>query len=120
MSEKKKDRKTEKFGDKIEDLTEFFPALMREIQESEQRFIDEEMRTSHGTKKFRKFAGYEPGVIDFICRCRTVDEALEIIEFMLKRKEITEEYADELKRQLVERGLESFGPHRTAGYYERA
>jgi len=112
--------KKEELGDRIEDIKEFFPALFRELTENERLLVEEETRTSHGTKRIRKFAGYDPTVIDFICRCSTIEEALEIIDFMLKRQEITEEYAQELKKQLKEDGLESFGPHRTPGYYERA
>lgn len=112
--------KDEELGDLEEDIKEMFPALYRELKENEKILAEQEERTSHGTKKIRKFAGYEPGVIDFICRCKTDEEAREIIEFMLKRGEITEEYAAELLKQLEEQGLESFGEHRTPGYYERA
>ena len=113
-------RKTEELGDLEEDIKEMFPALYREIKENDQWLKESETRTSHGTKKIRKFAGYIPGVIDYLCRCETDEEAREIIEYMLKRGEITEEYASELLKQLEEQGLESFGEHRTAGYYERA
>ena len=64
--------------------------------------------------------GYTPGVIDFICRCSTEEEALEIIEYMLSKGDISEKQANELKKQLQEKGLEFFGEHRAPGYYERA
>ena len=82
--------------------------------------MEEEARTSAGSKKVRKFRGYTPGVIDFICRCKSNEEAEEIIEYLQKKGDITEETAKELKKQLHEKGLEFFGEHRTPGYYERA
>jgi len=107
-------------GDLEDDIKEFFPAIYKELKESEQILSEHEARTSKGTKKIRKFRGYEPGVIDFICRCKTVDEAIEIINFLFERDEISEKEKEELLLQLKEEGLESFGPHRTPGYYERA
>ncbi|RLF01049.1 MAG: DUF2095 domain-containing protein [Thermoprotei archaeon] len=58
-----------------------------------------------------------PGVISFIRRCRTEKEALEVIEWMEKRGEISKEYADDLRKQLKTRGLRSFGPFKEDGYY---
>lgn len=62
--------------------------------------------------------GYEPTVIDFIRRCQTEDQALEIINFLEGRNEIEESYAKRLRAQLAERGLRSFGKHRGPGCYE--
>ena len=63
------------------------------------------------------FRGFMPTVIDFIRRCDTEEEALEIIEYMEKRGEITSEYAYHLKRQLSEMGLRSFGSKKDVGFY---
>ncbi len=60
-----------------------------------------------------------PGCVDFIRRCTTKEDAIEIIEYLFNRGEITEDEADEYRIQLEEKGLESFGPRKTAGYYER-
>lgn len=117
MQEKKKSVDS---GDREEEIQEHFPAIYRELQEGEEKLREEELRTSSGSKKVRKFKGYTPGVIDFICRCKTEEEALEIIDYMLKKGEISEEHAKDLRKQLEEKGLEFFGEHRTPGYYERA
>jgi len=61
--------------------------------------------------------GYEPGVIDFLKRCDTEKSALEIIDYLAKRKEISSEYAELLRTQLRERGLRSFGEKRKDGHY---
>ena len=65
------------------------------------------------------WAGYEPDVIDFLRRCDTEEEALEIIEYLERRGEITSERAEELRRQLRERGVRSFGEKKEPGYYLR-
>jgi len=61
----------------------------------------------------------DPGVIDFIRRCNTKEEAFEIIDFLLKRNEISLEEFQSLKVQIKNQGLSSFGSHKTKGYYEK-
>lgn len=61
----------------------------------------------------------DPGVNDFIQRCNTVEEALEIVEYLKKRKEITPEVAQKCIQRLKSKGLSDFGPHRDPGYYEQ-
>ena len=97
-----------------------FPTLFSEIKAGEKGIMKEEARTKTGSKKERKFISYTPGVIDFICRCKSDHEAEEIIAYLLKKGDITEEQAANLMKQLQEKGLEYFGEHRAPGYYERA
>jgi hypothetical protein len=66
-----------------------------------------------------RFSGYSPDVIDFLRRCTTHDEALEIIDFLEKRGEINAIHAQELRDQLRKRGLRSFGTKKSWGQYER-
>ena len=61
----------------------------------------------------------DPGAIDFIRRCSTKEEAIEIIDFLLKRNEITLEEFHILKDQIKIQGLSSFGSPKKKGYYER-
>jgi hypothetical protein len=70
-------------------------------------------------KPQRKFAGYDPNIIDFIRRCTTDEQALEIIEYMKNREEITIEEAEKYCKQLEEEGLQSFGRKKNPGYYEQ-
>ncbi|MCD6248077.1 MAG: DUF2095 family protein [Hadesarchaea archaeon] len=63
--------------------------------------------------------GYEPTVVDFIRRCDTDQQALEIIDFLERRGEISRDYAKSLRLQLKCFGLRSFGSKKEAGYYER-
>ena len=117
MEERNKGKET---ADSPEDFKEYFPSIYEEIVESNHELEENETRTSTGSKSVRKFRGYNPSITDFICRCKTDEEALEIIKYMLEKGEITEEEEKAIKKQLEEKGLESFGPHREAGYYERA
>ena len=61
----------------------------------------------------------DPIAIDFIRRCNTKEAAFEIIDFLLKRKEISLEEFQSLKDQIRNQGLSSFGSHKKKGYYER-
>lgn len=102
-----------------EELLDTFPTLFQEIKSGEQNIVEQEARTSSGSKKLRRFQSYTPGVSDFLCRCKSEKEAEEIIEFLLKKGDITEEHAQYLQKQLDEKGLEFFGEHRAPGYYDR-
>lgn len=64
--------------------------------------------------------GYDPSVLDFIQRCRTNEEALEIISYLEGRGEISRPYANSLRRRISERGVRDFGPQRKAGHYFKA
>lgn len=111
-------------------LKKYFPNLAREISVSKTVSIsingfrsDSEIgeriaSKPHSTGKPR-FWGYTPDAIDFIRRCETEEQVLEIIEFMEKRGELSSEYASKLKRQLKERGVRSFGSKKEPGWYFR-
>jgi len=93
-----------------------YPTLAKEMEEgkgkADLRFEVE------APKPDRRFAGYDPDVVDFLRRCSSDDEALEIIEYMRKRGEVTEKEAEALCAQLREKGVRSFGPKKKPGYYE--
>lgn len=61
--------------------------------------------------------GYIPGVYDFLARAKTVEECLEIIDYLEGKGEIETELAEELRRQAKEEGADSFGS-RNPGYYD--
>ncbi len=82
------------------DLKTDFPALARELEGD-----------------FKEYNTRVPNVADHLQRCKCEDEALEIINFFERRREISFEYARALRYQLVTKGLKSFGM-RNAGDYE--
>lgn len=78
------------------------------------------VRTSvkEAEKAAHSLQGYEPTAVDFIRRCENDEQALEIINFLERNGEIEPTYAQQLRIQLVERGLRSFGRQRKPGCYE--
>ncbi|WP_455278009.1 DUF2095 family protein [[Eubacterium] cellulosolvens] len=66
-----------------------------------------------------KFQGYTPNAIDYLRRCERNEEAERTISYLLKKGEITPEYAKKLRRQLKEKGIRNFGPKKEDGYYLR-
>jgi hypothetical protein len=101
-----------------------FPHLARELSSGENAVsIDsvepnpEEAEAEGEEKQPDKFHNYVPTVIDFIRRCNTDKEAHEIIVYMEKRCEITKEHAEQLKKQLKEKGVRSFGTKKETDYY---
>ena len=64
-----------------------------------------------------RFHNYNPTVVDFIRRCSTEKEANEIVAFLEKRGEITEEHAQQIRQQLKENGVRSFGRKKEPDYY---
>ncbi|MGD0449775.1 MAG: DUF2095 family protein [Candidatus Bathyarchaeia archaeon] len=66
-----------------------------------------------------KLRHFNPSAVDFIRRCDTETQAGEIIAFLQKKGEITKKYADELRCQLKDQGLRSFGPKKEEYYYFR-
>ena len=78
--------------------------------------IPEDYKPRHDSEK-DFLEGFEPTAVDFIRRAKTKTEALEVIEYLEKRKEINEQEANDLRKKLENQGLESFGEHKKHGYY---
>lgn len=121
---KEKRRAVDDFAWQEYDREEFekkFPALAKELEEGgipiDAFRTDEE--EGEELAEPMDFSGYEPTVIDFLRRCETDDEALEIINWMESRGEITPEIARELRITLTKKGVRAFGPKKEWGWYER-
>ena len=92
-----------------------FPNLSKELDSDDSTVkIDKGM-----PQQERKWAGYNPDAVDFIRRCTTEDEALEIIEYLESKGEISSENAIEYRLQLKRQGLKSFGSHKEADFYHK-
>jgi len=101
-------------------LKEKFPNLYKELEGGGNRIIVNSIRTDAETaeKTFcDKLRNFDPSVVDFIRRCDTEEEAETIIAFMEKRCEITPKQATQLRVQLQEKGIRSFGPKKEENYY---
>jgi len=97
-----------------EDFQNSFPHLTGEL----------DTKKSHsgieiGGVSYTKMAPEDPKVIDFVLRCSTDEEAIEVINFLEKRNEITSIEADRTRKQIESEGITSFGPRRTSNYYEQ-
>lgn len=103
-----------------DDFRRKFPRLAGEIGGAGTVRINA-VRTSvkEAEKAAHSVQGYDPTVVDFIRRCETDEQAIEIINFLEGRGEIEPAYAKRLRIQLVRRGLRSFGPKRDSGHYEQ-
>jgi hypothetical protein len=86
--------------------------------EYEEKYSNPEIKVKTKTKYEKDYLeGFDPSAVDFIRRAKTIKEALEIIEYLEKRKELDTDQALELKTKLEKNGLESFGSHKKHGYY---
>jgi hypothetical protein len=106
------------------DFKRLFPHIAEEVESGASKVdlakLNEQPRsTEPGYKEDRKYAGFEPGAVDFIRRCRKPKEAEEIINYLEKKGDVGGEEAAALRRQLRAEGLKSFGPHKGPGFYEK-
>jgi hypothetical protein len=102
------------------EFKESFPAISDELERGlTQDYKIQGVRTKLSEKSEEKPAKgtYIPGVIDYIRRCDTVNQAIEIIEWMVKQGEITRAEARDIKIQLRSEGLRSFGTKKEKDYY---
>ena len=114
-------------------LKKKIPHLLEEISENKKSLkidsiitqvednIEEELHFSND--EFPKEL-FEPGLVDFIRRCKNIEEAFKILDYLLTRKEISQKEYDSLKTQIkTDQDLIKFitkqGGFKKPGYYER-
>jgi hypothetical protein len=88
-----------------------FPNLCREIEHGISDLTSEE------AGEVDKFKDYAPTVIDYLRRCDTNEQAENTISYLLEKGEITTDCAEDLRKQLNEKGLRSFGTRKKDGFY---
>ncbi|NVM19712.1 MAG: DUF2095 family protein [Candidatus Lokiarchaeota archaeon] len=137
-TEKKKNLDiTDEDGLKIAyDTEEFenqFPQLMRELSEKKKSLkiesVDYEIEQTKDKPEISPDINYcedllNPGVIDFIRRCKKKEDAIEILDYLLKRNELDLQDYNALMKRIKEEGeleklLAECGGLKTSGYYER-
>ncbi|MFX1252661.1 MAG: DUF2095 family protein [Promethearchaeota archaeon] len=122
---KKKDEEAPILRVSPEEFRRRFPAIYKEIFSHYEEDTSEEGQWPQSQieliekteSKVDPFTNYSPNVIDFIRRASTPTEALEVIEFLEERNELTSEETRALKEQLESKGLESFGSKKRIGDY---
>jgi hypothetical protein len=112
-------------------LKKMFPHLYKELETGEVKVpIDAVRKNPQEAEKDEteeeefeptvlpdKLRHFNPSAVDFIRRCDTEAQAEEIIAYLQKKGEITQEYAEELRCQLKREGVRSFGPKKEEYYY---
>jgi hypothetical protein len=97
----------------VEEFKRRFPKLAEEIFGNKTRQLT--LRVEGGLVD--PWRNYVPTVIDYIRRCRTVEEAIQVVDYLTRRGELSSEEASELKSILLTRGLEFFGGRKEDDYY---
>ena len=90
---------------------EEFPHLARELEDVEGVRIQ--------IRGVRTCEIKDVDVVRLIRRCDREEQAIEIIEYLRKRGEISDEYALQILKQLKEKGLRSFGSKISWGFFEK-
>ncbi|MCS7126617.1 MAG: DUF2095 domain-containing protein [Aigarchaeota archaeon] len=100
-----------------------FPNLYREIVEKKMTAQIDGVRTSieegEAVAEKSRLEPSMPTPIDYLRRCEDDREALEVIDYLEKRNEITVEEATKLRNQVKEYGVRSFGSKKEWGYYSK-
>ena len=104
-----------------EEFRQSFSALAKELEESgTQSFNIDGVRTmSEESNQGQEKQTYTPDVIDYIRRCDTVPQAVEIVDFLAKQGEITAAQAKAIKSQIKAEGIRSFGAKKEKDHYLR-
>jgi hypothetical protein len=144
---KKEDKEEKKFykKTKVEDfngvkisyekkeLEQFLPHLVSEVCENKKKVkIDSiEYKIEHDDlSKLQDRSKpcpeelYDPKAIDFIRRCKNKEEAIDILDFSLRRGEIPQDEYKAMKNQILREGglktlINKHGGFKEPGYYEK-
>lgn len=103
-----------------EEFKKKYPKIAKEMQKDSSKIkINCVKPDLESNKKDNKvdFQGYNPSVIDFIRRCNTFKEADSIISYLEKRGEISPDYGKNIRMQIKEKGIRSFGSKKKENYY---
>jgi hypothetical protein len=102
----------------VDEARKKFPHLTKEIDNQEMRIRIDSVRSDPTLRDEKSLSGYLPDAVDYIRRCETAEEAMQIIDFLEKHKQIPVEEAVRLRAQLRVMGVKSFGAKKEPGYYE--
>ena len=106
----------------LEKIKKIFPNLAKEIEKTPMKIQMDSVRIDVKIGEsiaFKNFMGYNPDVIDFLRRCNTEAEAEDILDYLEKRGEISTKYAKQIRNQLKDKGIRSFGAKKEDNYYMR-
>jgi len=112
------------------EFNENFPHLITEITGKKKSVKIDSIETNIDTihlnsnNKHHPRELVNPGVIDFIRRCTTIEEAFSILDYLAKRKEISESDYTSYKNQILKKEslrefIDKHGGFKRPGYYEK-
>jgi hypothetical protein len=102
----------------VDEARKEFPHLTKEIEDKKMRVRIDSIRSDPDLVDKKSLSGFLPDAVDYIRRCETVEEAMQIIDFLEEHKELVLEEAVRLRAQLKAMGIKSFGSKKKPGYYE--
>lgn len=104
-----------------EEFKDAFPALSEELEEGSTKSVGIDgvrtMSDQPDSGKGRDHKTFMPDIVDYIRRCDTITQAIEIIDYMLGRGELSRADARDIKLQLKQDGLRSFGAKKEKDHY---
>ena len=102
-----------------EEFRRNYPALSKELEEgTAQSFQIDGVRTV-SEEPNEEQVSYTPDVVDYIRRCDTLNQANEIVDFLMRQGELTQNQARAIKSQLKSEGIRSFGSKKEKDHYLR-
>lgn len=102
----------------IDEFRKRFPHLAKEMLDDNELEITVHFDdVESDVKPIDPWHNYTPTVVDYIRRCKTVEEAYEVIDYLEKRGEISSDEARMYREKLEKEGLRSFGPMKEDDYY---
>ena len=112
-----------------DELKERFPHLITEIAGNKKSLKIDSIENNTDLTQLKVEKPYpdeliNPSVIDFLRRCTNNNEALSILDYLLKQEEISEKDYNSFKNQILKgEGLKIFidkhGGFKSHGYYEK-
>ncbi|MDH5401279.1 MAG: DUF2095 domain-containing protein [Candidatus Heimdallarchaeota archaeon] len=78
--------------------------------------LEKEDLKSEDTVKIPYFRNYQPNIYDFLARAKTEEQCFEIIDYCLKKGEISIDEANEIKHK-INSGVKGIYGTRNPGYY---
>ena len=103
-----------------EEFRKMYPTLGKELEDGVAlEYTIEGVRTMSGERGEESVdeGTFLPNAIDYIRRCDTVPQAIEIVDYLVSRGELTDGQARNIKKQLKTEGLRSFGAKKEKDHY---
>jgi hypothetical protein len=95
-----------------------------EVEEFKRRYpnLARELEDGIGVRSMAELAEgaeppFMPTAVDYLRRCRSLKEAFDVLEYLARTGQLSEEDKGSLREELMKGGLESLGPRREFGYY---